>query len=114
MVAMVTERMRTQAASAYLWDDPIQTAIDQAELLRPQVDLLIALTHIGVREDERLASKTTLYDLILGGHSHTVLDSPRVIDGTPILQTGSHGRFAGIYEWSPTSFSARLESLSEA
>jgi 5'-nucleotidase len=99
MVAMVTERMKTRGASAFMWDDPIKTAISEAEALRPEVDLLIALTHIGVREDEKLAEATSLYDLILGGHSHTLLESPLVVDGTPILQAGSHGRYAGIYRW---------------
>ncbi len=112
MVAMVTERMRSRAASAFLWDDPIKTSVAQAEQLRPQVDLLIALTHIGIREDEHLAERTNLYDLILGGHSHTVLESPRVVNGTPILQAGSHGRFAGVYDWSPTGLTVRLEPLS--
>lgn len=111
MVPMVTERMRTQAASAFLWDDPIATAISVGESLREKVDLLIALTHIGIQQDERLATRTSAFDLILGGHSHTVLEQPRVVGGTPILQAGSHGRFAGVYTWSPGSLEARLVSL---
>jgi len=108
MVAMVTERMKTRGASAYLWDDPIATAVALGPELRPQVDVLIALTHVGVRQDERLAATTDLYDLILGGHSHTVLEEPLVVNGTPILQAGSHGRFAGLYEWDGGKLDARL------
>lgn len=111
MVAMVTGRMATQKASAFLWDDPIQTAISEAEKLRGEVDVLIALTHIGVRQDGVLAEKCDLFDLILGGHSHTVLDQPLIVDGTPILQAGSHGRYAGVYEWSPDGLTAKLVPL---
>jgi len=103
MVPMVTERMATKAASAYLWDPPIPMAISLAEALRPEVDLLIALTHIGHRQDMELASKTSLFDVILGGHSHTVLMTPETVGKTAVCQGGSHSRFAGQYEWSPDS-----------
>jgi len=101
MVAMVTERMSTKAASAYLWDPPIPTAIELGESLRSEVDLLIALTHIGHRQDVELAEKTAMFDVILGGHSHTVLDKPQMVGKTAICQGGSHCRYAGLYEWTP-------------
>jgi 5'-nucleotidase len=100
MVPMVTERMATRAASAYIWDQPIPVASALAEELRPHVDCLIALTHIGYAEDTKLAEKCPLFDMILGGHSHLKLDSPARIGKVWILQTGSHGRFVGRYRWS--------------
>jgi len=99
MVPMVTERMATQAASAYLWDPPIPAAIAEARELRGQVDCLIALTHIGLCQDRELATRCDLFDIILGGHSHDVLAQPIVVGKTAICQTGSHGRLAGRYEW---------------
>lgn len=99
MVPMVTSKMATQAASAYLWDPPIETAARMAEEMRPNVDCLIALTHIGVRQDEALARRCDRFDLILGGHSHTVLTEPIVLGRTAICQAGSHGRFAGRCDW---------------
>ncbi|MCH7904264.1 MAG: bifunctional metallophosphatase/5'-nucleotidase [Armatimonadetes bacterium] len=103
MVPMVTTRMKTQAASAYLWDQPVPVAVSLAASLRPQVDLLIALTHIGLAKDRLLAEATTEFDLILGGHSHTVLEQPEVVNGTPICQGGSHARFIGRYVWDSSS-----------
>lgn len=97
MVPMVTSRMKTQAASAYLWDQPVPVAVSLAASLRPQVDLLIALTHIGLKKDFVLAEATTEFDLILGGHSHSVLTRPEVVNGTPICQGGSHAQFIGRY-----------------
>lgn len=109
MVPMVTERMRTQAMSAYLWDPPIPTARALGEELRPQVDLLIALTHIGHRQDLELAEQVPIFDAILGGHSHTVLPEPVFVGRTAVCQGGSHARYAGVYEWSPSEgFSGRL------
>ncbi|MGV3615650.1 MAG: metallophosphoesterase [Fimbriimonas sp.] len=101
MVPMVTERMRTQAASRYLWDPPLAVAATLAAELRPRVDLLVALTHIGHRQDRELAERVPGIDVILGGHSHTVLQEPERVGTTAICQGGSHCRFVGRYEWSP-------------
>jgi 2',3'-cyclic-nucleotide 2'-phosphodiesterase (5'-nucleotidase family) len=103
MVPMVTRRMKSQAASAYLWEPPIGLAAEWAQRLRPEVDLLIALTHIGHRQDLELAHRCGEFDLILGGHSHTVVEQPVLVGRTFVCQGGSHGRFAGIYEWTPPS-----------
>jgi 2',3'-cyclic-nucleotide 2'-phosphodiesterase (5'-nucleotidase family) len=100
MVPMVTERMKTQAASRFLWDPPLKVAATLAEELRPRVDLLIALTHIGHRQDRELAACGLGIDVILGGHSHTVIETPERVGSTWICQGGSHCRYVGVYEWS--------------
>lgn len=101
MVAMVTPRMKTQLASAYLWDPPLEAAVAVARELRSQCDVVIALTHIGLTQDRQLASMTTDIDLILGAHSHSVLVEPEIAEGTPICQGGSHARFVGRYVFEP-------------
>lgn len=111
MVAMVTKKMKTQAASAFLWSEPIQTAIELAKELRPQVDLLVALTHIGFKQDQLLAQKCPEIDIIFGGHSHSILESPVKENNTWIVQGGSHGRFAGLYEWQDGNLTGSLISL---
>jgi len=103
MVPMVTERMATKAASAYLWDAPIPMACDLASQMRSSVDLLICMTHIGHRQDLELAEKCQAIDIILGGHSHTILDLPEMVGKVAVCQGGSHSRFAGVYEWSKDS-----------
>lgn len=99
MVPMVTERMASKAVSAFLWDQPIPSAQEVAEELRPQVDLLIALTHIGYKRDLELAEKCPRLDAIFGGHSHTVLEQPEYIGTVAVCQTGAHCHYAGVYEW---------------
>jgi 2',3'-cyclic-nucleotide 2'-phosphodiesterase (5'-nucleotidase family) len=101
MVPMVTTKMKTQIASAYLWDPPIEVATTGAEELRPNVDALFVLSHIGYRQDLELA-KTGIFDAIFGGHSHTVLNQPELVGKTWIAQGGSHNRFAGRYIWDGT------------
>lgn len=99
MVPVVTERMVTQAASAYLWEQPIPVVQRIAKVMRREVDVLIALTHIGFAQDRSLAETTPELDLIFGGHSHTVLWEPVRIGATWICQGGSHARFVGRYTW---------------
>jgi 5'-nucleotidase len=97
MVPMVTAGMASRAASSYVWDPPVACAVEVAASLRGSSDIVIALTHIGLVNDRKLAEATKDIDLILGGHSHTVLERPEVVHGTPICQGGSHARFVGRY-----------------
>ncbi len=110
MVEMVTPKMKTAVASAYLWDPALPTLRQLGEALRPRVDLLIALTHIGHRRDRELAGDGP-FDVILGGHSHTVLMEPERVGQTWICQGGSHGRFVGVYQWKDGELSGGLRSL---
>ena len=95
-VPMVTERMKMAlAVSSFVFDDPVKVAERLVPELRAHADVVIALTHIGVREDERLARSVRGIDLIVGGHSHVTLPAPQVVDGTPIVQAGVYGRHYG-------------------
>jgi len=55
------------------------------------IDLTILLTHIGFESDKELASLLNPdwgVDMIIGGHSHTVLDKPEKINNVLIAQAG--------------------------
>ncbi len=55
------------------------------------VDLTVLLTHIGFENDIELAkhlSSKCGIDLIIGGHSHTILSEPKVVNGILITQAG--------------------------
>ena len=94
-VPMVTPRMTARLVSAFVFDDPVETAKVQIARLRPDADVLIALTHIGLREDERLAASCPELDLIIGGHSHNKLHEPQFVNSVPIVQAGWFGHFLG-------------------
>ena len=107
-VPMVTPRMAARVVSAFLFDDPIAVGRAQIEALRPTVDVLIALTHIGIREDERLAQTCPELDLVIGGHSHVVLPAPQIVGGVPIVQGGWFGHYLGRVTLEATGGKARL------
>lgn len=111
MVPMVTEKMASRAASAYLWEPPIETAVALARKVRPECDVLVALTHIGNRQDRLLAEACPEVDVVLGGHSHTVLEAPEKVGRTWVCQGGSHGRFVGRYAWDGSTLTGGLVPL---
>lgn len=56
------------------------------------VDFTVLLTHIGFEEDKKLAAALDPawgVDVIVGGHSHTFLTEPAVVNGIPIVQAGT-------------------------
>jgi len=55
------------------------------------IDLTILLTHIGFESDIELANLLKPewgVDIIIGGHSHTILEKPRIENGILIVQAG--------------------------
>ena len=82
----------------------VQACVDQ---IRPQCDLVIALTHIGYEEhspgditDPLLCAATHGIDLFVGGHSHSLLTSPALVRNArfrriPIVQVGWTGSYMG-------------------
>ncbi len=66
--------------------------------LEPQVDLVVALTHIGLDSDRELARAVPGIDLIVGGHSHTRMDRAEQVGDSWIVQAGSYGRLLGVAE----------------
>lgn len=66
--------------------------------LRPQADLVVVLSHQGYHQDRDLAAKVSGIDVIVGGHSHTKLEEPAVVNGVIIVQAYEHGRRLGVLD----------------
>jgi 2',3'-cyclic-nucleotide 2'-phosphodiesterase (5'-nucleotidase family) len=58
-------------------------------------DLQILLSHSGFENDEEIARAFPEIDLIVGGHSQTVLDSLYLENGVPIVQAGGNAYYIG-------------------
>jgi 2',3'-cyclic-nucleotide 2'-phosphodiesterase (5'-nucleotidase family) len=74
--------------------DPAAAAPLIRELERT-CDLVIVLSHLGHSEDKKLARAVSGIDVIVGGHSHTYLPNPVMVNETIITQAGSFGEFVG-------------------
>ncbi|RXJ02165.1 multifunctional 2',3'-cyclic-nucleotide 2'-phosphodiesterase/5'-nucleotidase/3'-nucleotidase, partial [Anaerobacillus alkaliphilus] len=70
---------------------PYNATVNKYKHLKEEVDVFIALTHIGYSDDRKLAQDFPgLFDVIIGAHSHTALSAPNKDTGTPIAQTGGN------------------------
>ncbi len=93
---LTTETTQLNTIAGYVTiKDPIETA----KTLLPQwiktekPDAVIALTHLNIAEDRRLAQSVPNIDVILGGHDHHQL--LQVINGVPIIKLDSDARTVG-------------------
>ncbi len=77
---------------------PSETAQHWIDEIRPKVDLVILLTHEGADEDSVLAREIHGADVIVGGHSHTRIRIPKVVNDIRIVQTGSNCENLGVLE----------------
>ncbi|MFS8066651.1 MAG: bifunctional metallophosphatase/5'-nucleotidase, partial [Byssovorax sp.] len=55
----------------------VETAQFYIDMLRPLVDVVVFVTHLGLDVDERMIESTTGIDVVLGGHNHIVLQPPK-------------------------------------
>jgi 5'-nucleotidase len=56
---------------------------------------IVVLSHLGVENDRLLAHSLPELDVIIGGHSHTVLPDGELVNGVLVAQAGEYGRFLG-------------------
>jgi len=80
--------------------DPIEVAKVLVPTLLGKADIVIALTHLGVDEDIKLANAVPGISVIVGGHSHTDLRVPMKVGDTLIVQDFQWGINVGMLKLS--------------
>ena len=92
--------------------DPVEVANNIAKELKENIkcDLVVCISHLGLRpsalnqdSDEVLVRNTSNIDIVLGGHSHTLMNEPEIVlntegKGVPISQMGKNGVFLGEFK----------------
>lgn len=75
--------------------DPEQAVARQVSVLRGKTDMIIVLSHLGLSIDKRLAEGINGIDVILGGHTHHILEDPLIINNTAVCAAGKFGAYVG-------------------
>lgn len=75
--------------------DPVDIARELVPEMKKEADHVIIVSHIGVDKDREIAKNVSGIDLIIGGHSHTPLHTPEVVNGTYIVQDWEYGKSLG-------------------
>lgn len=104
--------------------DPIDAVKSTVEKIKQNedVDMIVLLSHSGTEsesrksEDEKMAKAVPDIDVIISGHSHTVMDRGVEVGNTTIASCGSYGMYTGDLKlsqndegrWSLNNYSLKL------
>ncbi|MGA1795442.1 MAG: bifunctional metallophosphatase/5'-nucleotidase [bacterium] len=78
--------------------DPVQSILQCTDSLDSTIDLTVVLSHSGLSADRRIAAAlppSSGVDIIIGGHSHDLMEKTETVNGIIICQAGSKGRYLG-------------------
>ncbi len=75
--------------------DPIEEIEKCVRELKEETDLIILLSHLGIHDDERVASQFPEIDIILGGHTHHILHEGKEVGSSLLAGAGKFGYYTG-------------------
>jgi 2',3'-cyclic-nucleotide 2'-phosphodiesterase (5'-nucleotidase family) len=80
-----------------------------AEMLRGEQTMpTLVLSHLGLDSDRKVAMNWPQLAAILGGHTHTTLAQPEMVNNIPIAHPGAHASHVGRLELLVTNGATRL------
>lgn len=103
----LTTRRTVQIASpdkSLVFLDEIETARTTVAILRDaeKCDIVIAVVHMGLASEAEghvssrdLAREVRGIDLVIDGHSHSFLEEPVMVEGTPVVSAAEWGKYVG-------------------
>jgi len=100
LVSRPWDELQTQPEHLNFYDldcdfDYAAVARDLVARHRHEVDLLVHLSHLGLRADIDLCEAVDGIDIVLGGHSHHALAEAQTVNGATLIHCGAEGEFVG-------------------
>ena len=103
--ALATDTVETSSPGPnVVFQDEIEAlAADVATLEGEGVDIIIALNHVGLNKDLAIAEAVPGIDVVIGGHSHTLMTNgddetpayPTMVGDTPVAQAYAYTKYLG-------------------
>jgi 5'-nucleotidase / UDP-sugar diphosphatase len=103
----------SNSADYVRYADPVETARQQVAALKDKADVIIALTHLAIAQDEQLAESVPGLAMILGGHEHQNIKVLRGNDFVPVLKADSNAKSAYVHRLRYNPQTRRLDVDSE-
>lgn len=63
--------------------------------LRPNVDVLVLMSHLGISVDRQIARDLPEIDVVLGSHTHHLFETGEKINGVQLAAAGKYGYYVG-------------------
>ncbi len=103
LVGVTTSECHRFVSDTVAYNNPVDTAKELVAEIRPQVDIVVGLVHLGDAEgsdytSDMIAEQVEGIDLIVDGHSHTVLETGKIVNDTLITQAGEYSKFIGVID----------------
>ncbi|WP_299614752.1 bifunctional UDP-sugar hydrolase/5'-nucleotidase [uncultured Tateyamaria sp.] len=103
--ALATDTVETSSPGPnVVFQDEIEALqADVATLEGEGVDIIIALNHVGLNKDLAIAEAVDGIDVVIGGHSHTLMTNgddetpayPEMVGDTPVAQAYAYTKYLG-------------------
>lgn len=110
--ALCTDTVETSSPSeAVIFSDEIESLQEDADALTAEgVTKIIALNHVGVTKDLKIAEQVSGLDAVVGGHSHTKFSNekdangyayegvyayPTMVGNVPVVQAYAYSKYVG-------------------
>ena len=101
-IGLIGVTLPSNPATYVSYRDPIEAAREQVEQLRGQSDIIVAITHLSLEQDQALVATIPDVDLVLGGHEHENMQQWRIVNppvgevcpqsATPIFKADANAR----------------------
>ena len=90
------------------YQDAITSMQQEVDKIKEQTDIIIAITHLALAQDQQLAETIPEINIILGGHEHENIQQWRGSDFTPIFKADSNDRTVYIHQLSYDTITKHL------
>lgn len=91
-IGLIGVTIESNPANYVRYKEPVAIVKEQVEFLKDRVDIIIAITHLALEQDQKIAETIPEIDLILGGHEHENIQQWRGTDFTPIFKADANAR----------------------
>lgn len=112
-IGIISATLQTGAPDWVAISDPLAALRAQAAALDPETDVIVALTHLALEDDEAVAVDIPAVDVVLGGHEHENWQIWRGGDLTPIFKADANARTVYIHRLRYDTRSGKLAIASE-
>ncbi|MFJ5964665.1 bifunctional metallophosphatase/5'-nucleotidase [Bacillus sp. NPDC093026] len=94
------------------WDitDPFESIRDMLHEVRGQADFIVLLSHLGITHDREIAHNFPEIDVILGSHTHHLLENGEIENGVLLACAEKYGHYIGCVE---LTFDSKKKQLLE-
>ncbi len=95
------------------YSDAIRELADAIPFVAANSDVIVAITHLALEDDMRLAVEIPEIDVIMGGHEHENVEVYRGSDFTPIYKADANARSVYIHRFTYNTSTGDLTLASE-